>query len=134
MKRILFILLVFAAIMATCTESNAQRYEAVYTKDTLTNTETINLDFDQTFRDYGKVECGVNANNLSGTSAITAKLQVAYTGAETVWFTLDTLAVVDSTNAVISAEVFGNRVRLALTGTDTQTTDVDCYCGFKRIP
>lgn len=134
MKRILIFLgLVLGFVVGISNVAEAQ-VRPLYTlgPDTLTNTDTVYLTVPRTLVDRGGVfdiSYQIEAEQLSGTTNITAFEQVSnqYTGGN--WIsTGDTVDVDGTANVLLNDKGFQHsRHRLMLIGTGTQSTKLDTW-------
>lgn len=134
MKHILNIIGLVLVLLAMCIQpAEAQIGQGrLYTfdLDTLTNADTITLDFPWAMNTDYDFTIEVAATNLSGTTAFTAKLQESVGG--TNYATTDTIAFTDTATEFFTGTNTGRYHRYYLISSGTHTTSVKVYAWYRK--
>lgn len=98
--------------------------------DTLTNADTLTFNFPWTLSDDYDYTIEVTCTNLSGTTAVTAKLQESVGGSG--YAVKDTVAFTATATEFLTGSNTGRYHRYYLTSSGTQSTQVKIWVWYRR--
>jgi len=120
------------------TQAAAQRFfEDPSDVDTLSNQDTIILNFDYTFKRPFYYSIQVQADSLSGANQGLAYLQFSNDKTLTKWYTAQTLTIdgTGSDYALYEGILYARRVRMYyISPSGTRKVRVSTYASFKQLP
>lgn len=136
MKAFKFLLLGFALLFAVAQSANAQigngRFQ-IYSLDTLTNADTLILEFDRNIWDLNTYERSYQLafTKISGTTACNCIVQETFYQSGTDWINTDTIVFGNASSTVFdTGDLTGVRLRLNCISTGTMSASLK---GILRI-
>lgn len=133
MKRILSIIGLAMAMFLFATPAEAQIGNGrlySFDLDTLTNADTITLDFPWALNDDYDFTIEVAATNISGTTAFTAKLQESLSGSS--YAVTDTVAFTETATEFLTGVNTGRYHRVYLISSGTHATSVKVWAWYRK--
>lgn len=133
MKRILSIIGLAMAFFLFSPAADAQIGNGklyAFDLDTLTNTETVSLDFPWALNDDYDFTIEVTATNISGTTAFTATLRESLSGAG--YADTDTLTFTGSGTQFSTGVNTGRYHRIYLSSSGTHSTSVKVWVWYRK--
>lgn len=129
-------LLIFLGIVwMTGSSAVLNKNEQTYSdSDTLSNMATVTHTLDNEFDRQYDFLVQVTADSLSGTTGVTAEVQVSASKTSTRWTTVKTVSITGDTTFIVTTDIptTAERVRVNYTGTASQSTILFTDAAVKR--
>lgn len=134
MKKSLFLILALCVTVAV----HAQNLDAYYRytiSDTITNSEADTIELPVLMLSPWSYNWTVETTQLSGTQALAIVLQESSSISGTDWFQIDTKSTTGSADLdrMTGALIYGQRQRIIITGSGTQSTKYQIYFIAKKV-
>lgn len=130
MKKLFLFTLLFVLATTTFAQIGAGR-QYPYDTDTLTNTDTLTLEFNKRLDDDYQYTHQISIDTLSGTTDVTVLLQERlHTSQE--WATRDTLMFTTKESKMFTGVNNGIYQRFLVLSSGTQSTQIDIYSWYRR--
>lgn len=119
--------------------ANAQTLDGYFipagTTDTITNTESDTITISSNLLSAWSYNWTVQMSQLSGTSNISITVQESASKNGTDWITIgtDSITGTSGTKRIVGALVYGQRQRIIITGTGSQSTRYTVYTVYKKV-